>query len=528
MIESRQTEVDISGVTARGMQLILDYVYTSQLELNLTNVLDVLSAANYTQMNTIVEACSKYLQSQIDLDNCVDLMKIAETYSLEKLQQCCYRFICLHLKDFSTGNEINQLECHQLEHVLTCEYPVNCTETVVLRFVLLWLKSHGVKDLLLAERLLSHVRLAEISIAALECTMIEFFSLPSFNRLYYATMKMATTQKRVRSIYNSKSLVNFRGMELALVNVGGFRSSAKITNEITYYFPSIKKWDRLTSIPHIEQCNYGTAILANELYVVGGCYNDGPKEFIHNFGFRYNPIMNNWTTIKPMQQDRCRFSLNCVDEFLYAIGGASEHDDSEEIETLNAERYDPNLDCWQYIPSIPENRSQHAGTSYRDTLFISGGLERQRVLSTFWKYDTKSEFWKPLPDMITARADHVMLVIEDKIYVCGGWCEEQLAENRRLVETIDVFDMELNMWKTLTHIPTPKYHAGIVALNKKIYIIGGFLSDSMFNRSSSTVECFDIDRNEWTDLDPYPQNMWEGSCVSLYIPKHREHTNTDI
>lgn len=67
-------------------------------------------------------------------------------------------------------------------------------------------------------------------------------------------------------------LINSRGMELAVIKVGGFGLGG-ITNEVTYFLASCGKWRHLTSIPHVEQCNFGTAVLDNELYVVGGCFN---------------------------------------------------------------------------------------------------------------------------------------------------------------------------------------------------------------------------------------------------------------
>lgn len=533
MRESRQSEISLNGVTARGIELLLKFAYTSKLELNLANIHDVLSAASHIQMDSVVEACSNYLKSQLDIENCVDVVTIAETYSLAKLRQKCYRFICEHFYEFSVTNEINRLAWYQLEYILSCDFPVDCTETTVLRIVLMWIAAQG-SDMKIAHRLLHHVRLTEIPTGELECTLNEMFETHS-HQIYQAALSLASAQRRVRRLQknaatfpttNNNALTNSRGMELALINVGGFRSIAGITNEITYYLPSIKKWHHLTSIPHVEQCNYGTAVYGNELYVVGGCYNISLKEYIHPFGFRYNPMTNKWQTINPMQQDRCRFSLNWVNNYLYAIGGASEYDESDDVwldlETSNSERYDAEADAWEYIRPIPENRTQHAGAGHKDYLYISGGLERQRVLSTFWRYDPKADEWESLPDMLCPRADHVMLVVEDKLYVCGGWCEDHSSDNRRLVETIDVFDIETRAWKTITRIPTPKYHAGIVAVETKIYIIGGFYSDAMFDRASSSIECFDIERNEWSNLDRYPQNTWECTSVSLYIPKFRD------
>lgn len=400
----------------------------------------------------------------------------------------------------------------------------------------MWIIAQGA-DIKTVHRLLHHVHLTEINSLDLQKTLSDL-NLPRSNPILNLTLGLAASQKRLTrqqhnpaafSVINNNVLTNSRGMELALINIGGFRSFAGITNEITYYLPSIKKWRHLTSIPHVEQCNYGTAVLRNELYVVGGCYNVCLKEYIHPFGFRYNPLTNKWTTINPMKQDRCRFSLNFVSNYLYAVGGAREIDDSDELwsqepdeHESNSERYDPDTESWEYIAAIPENRTQHAGAGYNMNLYISGGLDRHRVLSTFWRYDPNGDTWESLPEMISARADHVMLVIENKLYVCGGWCEESLTDNRRLVETIDVYDPELHTWDTVTVIPTPKYHAGIVSVNKKIYIIGGFYSDSMFDRASSTIECYDIEKNEWSNLDRYPQNTWECTCVSLYIPKFRD------
>lgn len=54
------------------------------------------------------------------------------------------------------------------------------------------------------------------------------------------------------------SLVNSRGMEQAVIKVGGF-GILGVTNEITYYLPSIGRWKRLTTIPHVEQSNFGMA-----------------------------------------------------------------------------------------------------------------------------------------------------------------------------------------------------------------------------------------------------------------------------
>ena len=56
--------------------------------------------------------------------------------------------------------------------------------------------------------------------------------------------------------------------------------------QITYFLPSTGRWRHLAAVPHVECCNFGTAVLRNELFVVGGCFNQSLQEHIHPFGFR--------------------------------------------------------------------------------------------------------------------------------------------------------------------------------------------------------------------------------------------------
>lgn len=149
-------------------------------------------------------------------------------------------------------------------------------------------------------------------------------------------------------------------------------------------------------------------VLNNQLYVVGGCYDISLEEYIHPFGFRYCPLQNKWSTIAPMNVDRCRFSLSVVGNSLFAIGGVSEaHDDpygNGETNYSSGEKYNPNTDSWEFIVQLPEYRSQHASASVDRYLYISGGLDQYGgVLNTFWKYNTTCSYWTRLPNMLTPR-----------------------------------------------------------------------------------------------------------------------------
>ncbi|XP_065084969.1 kelch-like protein 13 [Ochlerotatus camptorhynchus] len=597
--ESRLSEINLRHISPLGIELLLDYIYTSKLALNLANIQEVLSAASYIQLESVVEACLNYLDQQLDLDNYIDVLIISEMYSLKRLNHKVYRFICHHLNVISKSPEFFRLSERQIELILAGDYPVTCTEIEVLGILLRWIQANcdeptsssmtNVTAANYRQLIRNNIRFMDISLQELYNLLCsEEFQFRWIDRyeLYDFIMKIGEQQCIKYKISPLNKIQNYRGLELAVIKIGGFDLSG-ITNEITYCFPgdggqsqpsssssssslssssssstvgrlklnrnhsgsesgsattrgdavTIRfvdrpkrkdvrlngKWRYLTTIPHIKQSNFGVVVLNNHLYVIGGCYDISLEEYIHPFGFRFCPIKNKWETIAPLQQDRCRFSLNVVGHSLIAVGGNSEMDDDGDRSVSTCEQYDPVADKWTYIESLPEYRTQHAGAAFGATLYISGGLDLYGgALNSLWSYYSFNEKWEKLPNMLHPRADHVMFTINRKLYVCGGWYE--VNGQRVLAESIDCYDLfsKSPAWHQVTRIPTPKYHAGIVAVQEKIYIIGGFCSDDIFRHTAASVECYDVTEDRWYNLKKYPKNIWEHTCANLYIPKYRD------
>lgn len=60
-------------------------------------------------------------------------------------------------------------------------------------------------------------------------------------------------------------------------------------------------------------------------------------------------------------------------------------------------------------------------------------------------------------------------------YFSGGW--EESDGQRRLVSAIECFDLSNEEISIVTHMHTPRYHAGITMIKNQIWFIGGFASD---------------------------------------------------
>ena len=65
MKERNQNEIQLSGVDADGLELILEYIYTSKLSLTLANIQTVLSTATHLQIIQVFFAFLTHLVMSI-------------------------------------------------------------------------------------------------------------------------------------------------------------------------------------------------------------------------------------------------------------------------------------------------------------------------------------------------------------------------------------------------------------------------------------------------------------------------------
>ena len=528
--DNKMQEISLPGISAGALRDVLEFVYSGSLELSPTNIQSVLATASQLQVQSVISLCSRYLHNNLDLDNCADILSLADTFCLPKLKHNVLRFISENLKQFCSRSEFLTLEPGQLSSLLNSNFPVNLTECEVLSATADWLEHDLGCRLTFSDELVAGVRLDDIPSRDM-AGMMDRPGLRSMKDKLAALERLSPLRQS-----DTYKMVNSRGMEMAVVRVGGFGTSG-ITNSISYYHINHKNgaWRHLTSVPHVECCNFGVAVLHNLLYVVGGCFNQGLQENIHPFGFCYNPRQDKWTTTNAMIRERCRFTLTECRGKLYAVGGSSETPELED--EVSCEVFSPDTDSWTVCRRLPGgNRTCHAAVKMRDKILVCGGLDQDTVLDTLLEYDPGLDSWRLVTRLPRARADHGVLVQDDVLYVVGGW--RDTGEGRVLVREVDRYDLQADIWTVETLLPTPRYHAGLTKVAGKIFVIGGFLDDEMIDRAIKVTgecagdtehkfqvliaDCYDLNTGRWTLEAESPVDLWEHACCSLNVPVCRD------
>jgi hypothetical protein len=91
--ESRMGKVYIENITPWTMKRLIDFIYTSKIDITDDNVIDIFNGACMFNLYDLIEKCSVYIEQNIDLNNCIDLYLFADLHSLEKLKNSTYKFI---------------------------------------------------------------------------------------------------------------------------------------------------------------------------------------------------------------------------------------------------------------------------------------------------------------------------------------------------------------------------------------------------------------------------------------------------
>ena len=167
-----------------------------------------------------------------------------------------------------------------------------------------------------------------------------------------------------------------------------------------------------------------TAVFIGEiLYAIGGEGENG----IMDINEAYNSKNNNWISKSPMHTARHHAASAVVDGNVYVIGGRVQG--VSPITNVNVnEMYDPKMDLWITLNSMPSERSGISATSINNTtIYVFGGENMTKTYNNNEKYNVKDNTWESQEPLLTARHGLSAVSFNDKIYVIGGGPEPGLS-----------------------------------------------------------------------------------------------------
>ncbi len=358
--ESRETEkpIVLKGISASGLKVVLDCVYTTEANLTTENILETIPVACMLQIQTLIEECEEFLLSSICADMIFVYAEIAERFSLKRASECFADYKKACFPEISQTLAFKELDVEEVVGYLSIpDLFLHGQEMTAFDAAIGWLEhkpEQRKKHVLDVFRCINLLQIPESEIT----DKVRKVKLIMENSACEGLVREALQYHEetfMQPFYKGR-IINTRGVTDGIVAFPWFEypCSYKLTVEdVPNYreifgelYPDLAIW-RYLSIEDKRECKImnssisGNRIPADfapskkpefidihDLIKIGNflfLFNTGVRRYDYpsNVALRYNPIVDQWVTLTPAPFDPSKNKYvyaRCSDKHIILVG----------------------------------------------------------------------------------------------------------------------------------------------------------------------------------------------------------------
>lgn len=118
MQETRATSIKLKGVSSNGLKEVIDFIYSGDLKLSHHNINDILRAVSHLQVKYALKLCEEYLIEETTCDNCIDMLNIAELFSICNVKNEVNRYVLRNFEKLIQNDQFKRLSLEQMQQCL--------------------------------------------------------------------------------------------------------------------------------------------------------------------------------------------------------------------------------------------------------------------------------------------------------------------------------------------------------------------------------------------------------------------------
>ncbi|XP_072112020.1 kelch-like protein 2 isoform X4 [Mobula birostris] len=518
MSESKAKRVRIKEVDKWTLNILIDYVYTAEIQVTEENVQVLLPAAGLLQLQDVRKSCCDFLESQLHPTNCLGIRAFADMHACTELLNQANTYAEQHFSEVVLGEEFLNLGIDQVCGLIASDMLTISSEEKVFEAVIAWVKHDKEPRQEHMARLMEHVRLPLLTREYLVQRVEEEALVKNNNACkdyLIEAMKyhllpvdqralMKTTRTRLRTPASVPKV---------LVVVGG--QAPKAIRSVECYDFAEERWYQVAELPS-RRCRAGVMCMGGLVYAVGGFNGSLRVRTVDS----YDPVKDQWLNNANMQDRRSTLGAAVLNGMLYAVGGFDGSTGLSSVEVYNAKANE-----WSHVAPMNTRRSSVGVGVVGGVLYAVGGYDgaSRQCLSSVEAYNSAKNEWAYIAEMSTRRsgaevtfcAPHTYLLITWKLCpwisptkqcvgVLNGLLYAVGGHDGPLVrKSVEMYDVSTNTWKQVADMNVCRRNAGVCAVNGLLYVAGG--DDGSCNLAS--VEYYNPALDKWILL---PQCMSTG------------------
>ncbi len=480
MKERDQDAIEIQDMNPDILSSLVNFAYTGEIEISVSNVQEVLSAASLLQIKQVQDICCEFLKKQLDATNCLGIKTFAEANGCRQLSDVIDTFARRHFPEVASGSEYLQNNWENIATLISsCDLNIKSEEDVYLS-VLEWVKQDANERVNHLPKLLSHIRLPMLSVDFLMKEVdseplvkqsIECRDLVDEAKHYHLMPEQRDVRSTNPRFTPRKSTVG------KVYAVGGKESSESITRSVETYSFFDNKWEETTGMI-VRRQQLGVGVLDSKVYAVGG--SDGSLRLSSVECF--DPATNFWSFVAPMSTCRSGVGVGVLGGAMYAAGG---YDGRSCLNTV--ERFDLEKNLWSPIAQMSTRRSFPGVAVFNNKLFIFGGNDGTSFLNVVESYDPHINRWCTLANLTKPRAGIGVAVLGQQIFVAGG------NDGTSRLDSVEFLDVRAGKWYPTAKMMSARDGVCLCTIGSQLIAVGGINGPSYLK----STEVYDPVNNTW-------------------------------
>ncbi|XP_063647366.1 kelch-like protein 23 isoform X2 [Pan troglodytes] len=354
MKEKFKNKIKLSGIHHDILEGLVNYAYTSQIEITKRNVQSLLEAADLLQFLSVKKACERFLVRHLDIDNCIGMHSFAEFHVCPELEKESRRILCSKFKEVWQQEEFLEISLEKFLFILSRKNLSVWKEEAIIEPVIKW-TAHDVEN-------------------RIEClyNLLSYINI-DIDPVYLKTAlglqrSCLLTENKIRSlIYNALNPMHKEISQRSTATmyiIGGYYWHP--LSEVHIWDPLTNVWIQGAEIPDYTRESYGVTCLGPNIYVTGGYRTDNIEAL--DTVWIYNSESDEWTEGLPMLNARYYHCAVTLGGCVYALGGYRKGAPAEE-----AEFYDPLKEKWIPIANMIKGVGNATACVLHDVIYVIGG-----------------------------------------------------------------------------------------------------------------------------------------------------------
>jgi len=294
--------------------------------------------------------------------------------------------------------------------------------------------------------------------------------------LYAGSGEWATKKPMPEALSDLSAVTDSDGM---VYLIGGLGSDGGVRDSLTRYDPILEQYTTLAAMPQPNH-RYGAAHLDGKIYVVGGynstAYDALPLPCMDVYDIATDAWEAAVACTAIPHSDTCAAALGGK---IYVVAGYTTY--YEYLATV--EVYDPSVDnaAFEAAADLPEPRGDVSCVATSSHIFVAGGYYDptgawlpDSFHTSVFAYDPNADAWSAKAPMPVARGDKAIVALDDsRLLVIAGEQHARGEVTQVPTHSVELYSVSSDMWIQKASIPTPRFRFAAAATDGEVMAFGG-------------------------------------------------------